>query len=69
MNNLLRTDAREVMKKISEPPFDVNRDCGTLCLQHKTNEIIWNIKASQINGEVRVPEVDMSSMPQHINFI
>ena len=60
----------EVMKKISEPPFDVNRACGTLCLQHKTNEIIWNIKEkSRIDGDVNIPGVDMSSIPQHINFI
>ena len=56
----------EVMKKISNPPFDTNRDCGTLCLQHKTNEEIWKI-VEENSGQI--PDVDMSKLPQHINFI
>ncbi|WP_035767597.1 radical SAM/SPASM domain-containing protein [Butyrivibrio sp. NC2002] len=56
----------EVMKKISEPPFDTNRDCGTLCLQHKTNEVIWNILQENAG---KIPEVDNTHLPQHINFI
>ena len=55
----------EVMKKIANPPFDTNRDCGTLCLQHKTNEVIWDIKE---NGG-RIPELDEKHLPQHVNFI
>ncbi|WP_026527189.1 radical SAM/SPASM domain-containing protein [Butyrivibrio sp. VCD2006] len=56
----------EVMKKIATPPFDTNRDCGTLCLQHKTNEEIWRIVEENAG---KIPEVDMSKLPQHINFI
>lgn len=55
----------EVMDKISREPFDVNRDCGTLCLQHKTNEVIWAIKHEglDISGDKTNGE------PVHINFI
>ena len=56
----------EVMKKIATPPFDTNRDCGTLCLQHKTNEEIWRIVEENAG---KIPDVDMSRLPQHINFI
>lgn len=56
----------EVMKKIANPPFDTNRDCGTLCLQHKTNEEIWRIVEENAG---KIPDVDMSKLPQHINFI
>lgn len=55
----------EIMKKISSEPFDTNKDCGTLCLQHKTNETLWSI--TENNG--LIPEVDLSNPPSHINFI
>lgn len=54
----------EVMKKISEEPFDANRDCCTLCLQHKTNEILWDIK---MKGSIM--ETEEQPLPRHINFI
>lgn len=53
----------EVMKLISSEGFDPNTECGTLCLQHKTNEVLWDIYNS---GEI--PPVAGKS-PQHINFI
>lgn len=56
----------EVMKKIATPPFDTNKDCGTLCLQHKTNEVIWSIVN---DNKGIIPEVDQNSLPQHLNFI
>lgn len=56
----------EVMNKISTPPFDTNRDCGTLCLQHKTNELLWDIIH---NHGGRLPEIDTSRVPAHVNFI
>lgn len=55
----------EIMRKIATPPFDTNRDCGTLCLQHKTNEIIWDI----INNNNAIPDIDINNLPQHLNFI
>jgi len=56
----------EVMKKISTPPFDTNRDCGTLCLQHKTNEVMWKI-IQESSGVV--PDPKTNKLPMHMNFI
>lgn len=53
----------EVMRMITDESFDPNRDCGTLCLQHKTNEALWDIYTNQ-----KIPEVS-ENIPNHINFI
>lgn len=53
----------EVMKLITDETFDPNRDCGTLCLQHKTNEALWDIYQSG-----SIPEIS-GKKPEHINFI
>lgn len=53
----------EVMKSISDDNFDPNKECGTLCLQHKTNEVLWDIYNTK-----DIPEVS-GHEPQHINFI
>lgn len=53
----------EIMRLISSDGFNPNRECGTLCLQHKTNEILWDIYNS---GEI--PQVS-GNVPQHVNFI
>lgn len=53
----------EVMRLITDDDFDPNTECGTLCLQHKTNEVLWDIYNSGI-----IPEVS-GEPPQHINYI
>ena len=53
----------EIMSLIASDQFNPNKECGTLCLQHKTNEVLWDIYNS---GEI--PEVS-SNLPQHVNFI
>lgn len=53
----------EVMKSITADCFDPNKECGTLCLQHKTNEVLWDIYKS---GKIVNPVGDK---PNHINFI
>lgn len=53
----------EVMKSISDDNFNPNKECGTLCLQHKTNEVLWDIYNTK-----DIPEVSRHE-PQHINFI
>ena len=53
----------EVMNLIASDEFDPNTACGTLCLQHKTNEVLWDIYNSNA-----IPEVQ-GDLPQHINFI
>lgn len=49
--------------KILSHGFDPNRDCSTLCLQHKTNEVLWHIYQEQ---EIPAPA---GEKPNHINFI
>lgn len=53
----------EVMDLLASDEFDPNKDCGTLCLQHKTNEALWDIYRTGV-----VPQVQ-GNKPQHINFI
>lgn len=35
---------REVLNEISSAGFDARTMCGTLCLQHKVNEYLWELK-------------------------
>lgn len=53
-----------VMNKIASDCFDARKDCGTLCLQHKVNEFLWDLK----NGDTALLE-DVSTPPMHVNFI
>lgn len=53
----------EVMRLIASDEFDPNRDCGTLCLQHKTNEVLWEIYK---NHSIPSPG---TKLPDHVNFI
>jgi MoaA/NifB/PqqE/SkfB family radical SAM enzyme len=54
----------EVMGRIASKEFDARTMCGSLCLQHKVNEYLWNLK--DVNG---IPELPNSTPPQHVNFI
>lgn len=54
----------EVMDLLKSDNFNPNKDCGTLCLQHKTNEILWNLYKNQ-----EVPQVERPSFVDHVNFI
>jgi MoaA/NifB/PqqE/SkfB family radical SAM enzyme len=53
----------EVMRLIASDDFNPNTDCGTLCLQHKTNEVLW-----KIYNDHQIPEL-AGEKPNHINFI
>ena len=55
---------KEVMRSIASPDFDARTMCGTLCLQHKVNEYLWELKQSgrPLPGP-SFPE------PSHVNFI
>jgi len=55
----------EVMGKIASPGFNAHTDCGTLCLQHKVNEFLWDIRE---NGK-ELPALNNDKRPAHINFI
>lgn len=53
----------EVMDLIASERFDARTMCGTLCLQHKVNECLWDIRQ---NGAVLAPT---GETPMHVNFI
>lgn len=54
----------EVMDKIASSHFDARKMCGCLCVQHKTNEFLWDLKQGNVKlGDLTAPP------PQHINFV
>ncbi len=54
----------EVMRLIASEKFDARTMCGSLCLQHKVNEFLWDLRrgAASLAGPVVAP-------PMHANFI
>jgi MoaA/NifB/PqqE/SkfB family radical SAM enzyme len=54
----------EVMNLIASERFDAQTMCGSLCLQHKVNEFLWELK--QGAGGLEKPS---GASPMHINFI
>jgi MoaA/NifB/PqqE/SkfB family radical SAM enzyme len=55
---------QKVLKLIASEEFDARSMCGSLCLQHKVNEYLWDIK--QNNLALQEP---VSLAPIHGNFI
>ena len=55
---------REVMDLIASDKFNAQTMCGTLCLQHKVNEFLWDLK-----HEGGVLEKAAGNPPMHLNFI
>ncbi len=54
----------EVMDLIASENFDAQTMCGTLCLQHKVNEYLFEVK--ELDKALAKPS---GPAPQHINFI
>jgi radical SAM protein with 4Fe4S-binding SPASM domain len=54
----------EVMDYLASKKFDAKTMCGTLCLQHKINEFLWDLK----KGKTVLKEPE-GEKPMHINFI
>jgi hypothetical protein len=54
----------EVMEEIASSRFDARTMCGCLCVQHKVNEFLWDLR----NGKTILKEV-ADTPPMHINFI
>lgn len=54
----------EVIDFIGSEKFDARTMCGSLCLQHKVNEFLWDLK----NGKVMFKNMN-EELPMHINFI
>lgn len=60
----------EVMEKISSAGFNAKTDCGTLCLQHKVNEALKEIKVNNNNTSMLDKNATHQQEPiLHINFI
>jgi MoaA/NifB/PqqE/SkfB family radical SAM enzyme len=54
----------EVIDLIASDRFDAKTQCGSLCLQHKVNEFLWDLK----QGHVPMRKIE-GEPPMHINFI
>lgn len=55
----------DVMNYIASPEFNAQTMCGSLCLQHKTNEFLDKYRKEQI----ALPSMEGRSKLQHVNFI
>ncbi len=56
---------REVMSYIASDRFDPRRECATLCLQDKVNEVLFEL----VERDVPLPDVSGKPIPMHVNFI
>lgn len=54
----------EVMRLIASEQFDAGTMCGSLCLQHKVNEFLQELR----HGNAQFP-ADPGAAPPHVNFI
>lgn len=54
----------EVMNRLSSPQFDAKKMCGSLCLQHKVNESLYNL----VENGVAIPDAH-GNPPMHVNFV
>ncbi len=55
---------REVLALIASERFDARTMCGSLCLQHKVNECLWEI----VQHKATLPPA-LGQPPMHVNFI
>jgi MoaA/NifB/PqqE/SkfB family radical SAM enzyme len=54
----------EVMNYLASPDFNAQTMCGTLCLQHKVNEVL----DAHTKGQIQLQK-PLGAIPRHINFI
>lgn len=54
----------EVIRSISSNNYDARKMCGSLCLQHKVNEFLWQIK-----DQKKTLKKPAGNIPVHKNFI
>ncbi len=55
----------QVINLIASEKFDARTMCGSLCLQHKVNEFLWNLK----HGREKLPDLAGRPEPLHLSFI
>jgi hypothetical protein len=53
------------MRYLASPDFNAQKMCGSLCLQHKVNEMLDGYE----KGYVTLPDLSNKREPQHINFV
>lgn len=53
-----------VLNLIASEKFDARTMCGSLCLQHKVNEFLWDFKKA--GGNLKSPK---GKPPMHLNFV
>ncbi|MFC1682214.1 radical SAM protein [Nanoarchaeota archaeon] len=58
-----------VMNHLASDEFNAQTDCGTLCLQHKVNEYLWDLKKRTESGENIFLNKPEGKEPMHVNFI
>lgn len=58
----------KIINHLGSPTFS-NKSCWPLCLQHKTNEFLWNLKNGNTNFQEIEEYISKKEAPQHINFI
>jgi MoaA/NifB/PqqE/SkfB family radical SAM enzyme len=55
----------DVVNLLASPDFNAQTMCGTLCLQHKVNEVLDSYQ----KGQFELPNLAGRPLPQHINFV
>lgn len=55
----------EVIDLLASDKFDAQKMCGSLCLQHKVNEFLWELKKDR----PVLSETADATIPMHVNFI
>jgi MoaA/NifB/PqqE/SkfB family radical SAM enzyme len=55
----------EVMNYLASPDFNAQKMCGSLCLQHKVNEVLDAV----VKDQVVLPDLSSVAVPAHIDFI
>ena len=53
------------MNELGSNRFNAKSMCGTLCLQHKTNEVLDKFK----KGELSLGKPELKDRPMHTNFV
>lgn len=53
-----------ILNELASEKFDCSKMCVSLCLQHKVNEVLWEMKHN--NYKLETPKGDK---PDHVNFI
>ena len=56
---------KEVMAHLSSNKFDAKRQCATLCLQDKVNEVLNDL----VENEIPLKDTRNLQSPMHVNFI